>query len=82
LRALTPLPGAELRAIRQSTRELAAIGRNLNQIAHATHQGRVGVGATREDLMNLLKACKGLHEHIRTYLSTNLASWSSGDATQ
>ena len=39
LRSLTPLPEAELRAIRQSTRELAAVGRNLNQIARATHQG-------------------------------------------
>ena len=39
LRGLTPLPEAELRAIRQATRELAAVGRNLNQIAGATHQG-------------------------------------------
>ena len=48
LRAVTPLPEAELRAIRQSTRELAAIGRNLNQIAHATHQGGLGGGVNRE----------------------------------
>lgn len=82
LRALTPLPQAELCAIRQSTRELAAIRRNLNQIAQATHQGGVGIGPSREDLMNLLKACKGLHYHIRAYVSTNLTSWGSGDATQ
>ena len=42
LRALTPLPESELRAIRQSTRELAAIGRSLNQIALATHRGGSG----------------------------------------
>lgn len=47
LRALTPLPEAELRALRQSTRELAAIGRNLNQIARATHQGGSGAGVSR-----------------------------------
>jgi hypothetical protein len=79
LRSLTPLPEAELRAIRQSTRELAAIGRNLNQIAHATHQGRSGIGVSRESLLSLLKACKALSDHIRGYVSTNLASW-GGDA--
>ena len=75
LRALTPLPDAELRAIRQSTRELAAIGRNLNQIAHAAHQGRSGVGVSRDNLMSLLRACEALHGHIRAYVGTNLASW-------
>lgn len=45
LRALTPVPEAELRAFRQATRELAAIGRNLNQVARATHQGGAGMGA-------------------------------------
>jgi len=80
LRALTPLPEAELRAIRQATRELAAIGRNLNQIAHATYQGRSSVGVTRENLLSLLKACEALRDHIRGYVSTNLASWGSGDA--
>ena len=81
LRALTPLPEAELRAIRQSTRELAAIGRNLNQIALASHQGRSGVGVSRDNLLSLLRACGALHGHIRAYVSANLASWGSGDAT-
>jgi len=80
LRALTPVPEAELRAIRQSTRELASIGRNLNQIAHATHQGGLGVGVSRENLFSLLKACEALHGHVREYISTNLSSWGSGDA--
>jgi hypothetical protein len=81
LRALTPLPEAELRAIRQSTRELAAIGRNLNQIALATHRGGSGAGVSREVLWNFLKACEALRVHVRSYISTNLSSWSSGDAT-
>jgi hypothetical protein len=81
LRALTPLPEVELRAIRQATRELAAIGRNLNQIALATHRGGSGGGASREELRNLLKACVALHDHFRSYIRTNLSSWSSGDAT-
>jgi hypothetical protein len=81
LRALTPLPEAELRAIRQSTRELAAIGRNLNQIAHAVHQGASGVGVSQGNLLGLLKVCEALRDHVRTYISTNLSSWGSGDAT-
>jgi len=79
LRALTPLPEAELSAIRQSTRELAAIGRNLNQIAHAIHQGRSSVGVSRENLLSLLRACEALRDHVRAYVSANLASWGSGD---
>lgn len=80
LRALTPLPEAELRAIRQSTRELAAIGRNLNQIAHAAHRGGAGAGVSQGNLLSLLKACEALRDHIRAYVSTNLGSWRSGDA--
>jgi hypothetical protein len=80
LRALTPLPEAELRAIRQSTRELAAIGRNLNQIAHATHRGGAGAGVSQGNLLSLLKACEALSDYIRAYVRTNLASWESGDA--
>lgn len=80
LRALTPLPEAELRAIRQSTRELAAIGRNLNQIALATYRGGSGAGVGREELRNILTACEALRDHVRSYISTNLSSWSSGDA--
>ena len=58
LRTLTPIPEAELRAIRQSTRELAAVGRNLNQIARTTHQGDSGAGVSRNELRGLLKVCE------------------------
>ncbi len=80
LRALTPLPDAELRAIRQSARELAAIGRNLNQIAHAAYRGGAGAGVSQGNLLGLLKACEALRDRIHAYVSTNLASWGSGDA--
>lgn len=63
LRALTPLPEAELRAIRQSTRELAAVGRNLNQVARATHQGAPGAGVSRQQVWLLFKVCEGLRNH-------------------
>lgn len=80
LRNLAPIPVAELRAIRQSTRELAAIGCNLNQIAHAMHQGDPGVEISREELMGLFRVCEALRDHTRAYVCTNLASWESGDA--
>ena len=80
LRTVTPLPAAELRAIRQSTRELATVGRNLNRIAHAIHQGGSGVGVSQGNLLGLLKVCEALRDHIRAYISTNLASWEAGDA--
>jgi hypothetical protein len=79
LRALTPVPVAELRALRQTTRELAAIGRNLNQIARATHQGGAGMGASRENLFAMIKIFEALRDHFRAYVSTNLSSWESGD---
>jgi hypothetical protein len=79
LRALTPLPEAELRALRNSTRELAAIGRNLNQIALAAHRSDVGGGVSRDELRGILKACEALRDHVRSYIRTNVSSWSSGD---
>jgi Bacterial mobilisation protein (MobC) len=80
LRALTPVPVAELRALRQTTRELAAIGRNLNQIARATHQGGAGMGASRENLFAMIKIFEALRDHFRAYVSTNLSSWEFGNA--
>lgn len=81
LRGLTPLPQAELSAIRQSTSELAAIGRHLNQIAHATYRSGSGGGVSRGDLLAFVKVCEALRDHVRAYISTNLASWGSSDAT-
>ena len=80
LRALTPLPEGELRDLRQSTRELAAIGRHLNQIARAINQGRVGAGVNTETLWGVIRMCEALRDHTRAYIRTNLASWESGNA--
>jgi Bacterial mobilisation protein (MobC) len=80
LRALTPLPVMELCAIRNSTRELAAIARNLNQIALAAHRGASGASVNREELRSILKVCEALRDHVRSYISANVSSWSSGDA--
>src|SRR6266404_2934260 len=39
LRACAPLPTLELAALKRSVAEIGAIGRNLNQIAHALNRG-------------------------------------------
>ena len=39
VRQLSPLPKEELLALKRSIVELAAIGRNINQIGKATNQG-------------------------------------------
>ena len=44
LRSVTPLPTAELVALKRSVAEVSAIGRNINQIARAFNQGERASG--------------------------------------
>jgi Bacterial mobilisation protein (MobC) len=78
LRALTPLPTPELEALKRSVAEITAIGRNLNQIARAVHQGERPIGPNKADLQALLRALMGLRVHIKALINVNLASWWSG----
>ncbi len=80
LSGVSPIPDAELRALRQVTRELAAIGRNLNQIAHALNQGRPAAGPNMQTLQRILEACVATHGYVRAYIAKNLQSWESGHA--
>jgi hypothetical protein len=77
LHQLTPLPTAELAALKRATAELGIIGRNLNQIARAANDGRVA-GPSREDLRALLRACEGLRTHVAALIAKNLSSWEAG----
>jgi hypothetical protein len=79
LRALTPLPTAELEALKRSVAEISAIGRNLNQIARAVNQGEGPNGASKADLQALLRAINGMRVHIKSLINSNLESWRSGD---
>lgn len=80
LRALAPLPGEEVAALKRSIAELSAIGRNLNQIARVAHQtGRV-TGPNRDDLRSMLKVCEAMREHIKDLVRANRATWESGHA--
>ena len=80
LRAVTPVPSEELRALRAASAELAAIGRNVNQIARELQSGTVPVGVQMPELGTVLRLCKALHVHFQDYLRQNAASWTNGHA--
>lgn len=77
LRGVTPIPERELLALKKAIAELSVIGRNLNQIAKAAHQGR-DVFPGREDLGAMLKIAESLRDHFKGLLKANERSWSGG----
>lgn len=78
LRTLAPLGKEEVLALKHSIRELAAIGRNINQIARVANEGgRLPVSA-RDEFRAMLKVCEALRENTKALLKANLASWKSG----
>ena len=78
LRRLAPLPKDELLALRRSIGELAAIGRNLNQIARAANDGGRLPGSAREEFRAMLKVCEALRDNTKGLLKANVTSWESG----
>ena len=80
LRALSPLPKAELLALKRSIAELAAIGRNINQIARVANDGGKLPGTVREEFQAILKICEALRENTKALLKANVTSWSTGHA--
>jgi len=77
LRGVAPLPKGELLALKRAIAELTAIGRNLNQIAKASHQ-ETALPHRREDLRAILKVAEALRDHFRELLKANERSWSDG----
>jgi hypothetical protein len=80
LRAVSPLPEAELLALKRSIAELGAIGRNINQLARYAHQTTDVSGVTRQQLMSILKACEALRDHTKNLVKANARSWNTGYA--
>src|SRR5688572_21501549 len=78
LRSLTPLPKEEYIALRRSIAELAAIGRNINQIAHAANGGRPIPDSVQAEFRAMLKICAALRDSTKALLKANVVSWSSG----
>lgn len=81
LRTLSPLPKAELMALKRSVTELGAIGRNMNQLARAANQGARQSGTGQEDLLRILKVCEAMRDHVKDLIKANTRSWESGHAT-
>lgn len=80
LRHLTPLPKEELLALKRSIGELAAIGRNINQIARVANEGGRLPGSVREEFRAMLKICEALRDNTKGLLRANETSWSTGHA--
>jgi hypothetical protein len=76
LRSLTPLPKDELLALKRSIAELAAIGRNINQIAKVANEGGGFPGSVREEFRAMLRISEALRENTKALLKANLRSWS------
>ena len=78
LRALAPLPKEEYLALKRSIGELAAIGRNINQIAKAANAGGKVPATVREEFRAMLAICDALRVNTKTLLKANETSWSTG----
>jgi hypothetical protein len=80
LRGAAPLPKAEYVALRETIDQLAAVGRNLNQIARVLNQGgRASLPGQRE-LASMLEIAEALRDHFRALLEANEKSWKEGCA--
>jgi hypothetical protein len=82
LRSLAPLPKEEYLALRSSIAELAAVGRNINQIAHAANSGRPMPTSLTAEFGAMLKICHALRDHTKALLAANLRSWSTGHSDE
>lgn len=78
LRHLAPLPHDELRALNRAVAELGAIGRNLNQIARATHRPAPVSGAHPVEFQAMLRVCEALRDHVKALLRESAVSWKVG----
>ena len=78
LRSLAPLPKEEFLALKRSIGELAALGRNINQIAKAAKEGSQLPASVREEFRAMLKVCVALRDNTKTLLQANIISWKTG----
>src|SRR5450631_316663 len=80
MRQLTPLPKDELLALKRSIALLAAIGRNINQIAKAANQGGRIADSAGAEFRAMLKICVALRDNTKALLKANETSWETGNA--
>ena len=75
LRGAAPLPKTEYTLLRQSVEQLAAVGRNLNQIARTMNQGERRAMPGRAEVAAMLKVSESLRDHFKGLLDANERSW-------
>lgn len=80
LRKLTPLPKDEYLALKRSIALLAAIGRNINQIAKAANGGGRVPDSAGAEFRAMLKICVALRDNTKGLLKANETSWETGNA--
>jgi hypothetical protein len=80
LRSLAPLPKDELLALKRSIAELAAIGRNINQIAKVANEGGRLPGPMPAEFRAMVRICEALRDNTKALLQANLSSWETGHA--
>jgi hypothetical protein len=78
LRKLTPLPKDELMALKRCIALLAAIGRNINQIAKAANTGGRTPDSVGAEFRAMLKICVALRDNTKSLLKANETSWETG----
>lgn len=81
LRGVAPLPKAEYTLLKQSVEQMAAVGRNLNQIARAINQGDRPAMPGKSEVLAMVKVAEALRDHFRAVLDANARSWGEGHAT-
>jgi hypothetical protein len=80
LRQLAPLPRDEFLALKRSIAELAAIGRNINQIAKTVNEGGRAPSSVREEFRAMFKICEALRDNTKALLKANEISWQTGES--
>jgi hypothetical protein len=78
LRDVTPLPGPELDALRQSVTVMGSVGRALNEIARAWNRGDVPKEFNLSSLRAILNALTALRDHTKALVAANIKSWKPG----
>ena len=74
LRGQVPLPTVELEALRRSVAEVAAIGRNINQIARAANQQQWPGGPSIENLRSIIRALTVMRNHTKALIKRKCQS--------
>jgi hypothetical protein len=80
LHSVSPVPEAELLAVKQSISELRSIGRELNTMARALSRGGGTPQPGQRDVLRMLKVADVLHDRIKALYVANAKSWETGDA--